>query len=156
MTQYINEYLIKVRGLKKQLPTKEEWVAAFELYYSELNPSIKDLEVRRITAAFNNKEPMILYIDAITQEPQIAVCMTTEKELQTFSKGDIVKHVKSDGDYEVLEWDALLTSDKTKMVVYRSTDYSKPEVWIRPVTEFGDGRFKLIQKYGSDRRYGTE
>lgn len=67
--------------------------------------------------------------------------------------GDIVKHIKSNRTYEIIAFGALLESDKTPMVVYRSTDINKPVVLIRPVDKFCDRRFQLVQKYGTDRQY---
>lgn len=54
-------------------------------------------------------------------------------------------HVKSGGQYSVLEEGKLQTAepvgDMTDVVIYRSTSGG---IWVRPTDEFYDGRFEII------------
>lgn len=55
-------------------------------------------------------------------------------------KGARAVHVKSGGEYEVVEV-ANMEADQTLVVVYRSL--STGQVWVRPYVEFSDGRFSF-------------
>lgn len=63
------------------------------------------------------------------------------KDSDTFLKGDIVKHVKTNGYYEVLAPSALIEEDMSEVTVYLSLKDNV--VWVRPKQEFCDGRFVL-------------
>lgn len=52
---------------------------------------------------------------------------------------NIWRHVKTAATYRVLR-EGLLEADKTPVVVYQSI--SSGEVWVRPKSEFLDGRFE--------------
>jgi hypothetical protein len=71
------------------------------------------------------------------------LCPTHNKlKKYCFSEGIAVRHIKTGGLYFILSY-GLLESDKTPVVVYKSL--SDKQVWIRPVTEFEDGRFELFK-----------
>jgi hypothetical protein len=57
-----------------------------------------------------------------------------------------VKHKKRGGTYEVVGYGEIQTDtplgDYAKVVVYR--DETAGHIWIRPVSEFGDGRFEEL------------
>ena len=66
--------------------------------------------------------------------------------------GAVYKHVKRGGFYVILTRDAISQNedpnhDNVKYVVYQSL--KDQTVWVRPLYEFFDGRFKLI-----DTNYG--
>jgi hypothetical protein len=55
---------------------------------------------------------------------------------------NLYRHVKTNGEYQVLvEW-ALLEHNQEPHVVYKSMVDNK--VWVRPYKEFFDGRFTRI------------
>jgi len=55
-------------------------------------------------------------------------------------KGHTYEHRKG-GLYVVID-DGLLESDGTEVVIYRAV--SDQQVWVRPIVEFADGRFKEV------------
>ena len=58
-----------------------------------------------------------------------------------------VRHIKRGSEYDVLGQAMLQTStpltDMETMIVYRGDD---GQMWVRPVSEFEDGRFEPITK----------
>lgn len=54
----------------------------------------------------------------------------------------LYRHVKRGTIYEVLFDDATRESDKAQLVVYRCIEDGK--VWVRPASEFFDGRFEIL------------
>lgn len=57
----------------------------------------------------------------------------------------IYRHVKKGGLYMVLHWDARIeASPHDEAVVYKSL--RNGQVWVRPLTEFMDGRFKCVSR----------
>jgi hypothetical protein len=56
-------------------------------------------------------------------------------------KGEIYKHLKTGGLYEFVDM-GLIEATKQVAVIYRCQNTG--QVWIRPVTEFFDGRFECI------------
>lgn len=53
-------------------------------------------------------------------------------------------NVKTGGLYVIVEDNALKEHDRAQMVVYRSL--LTGQVWVRPLAEFYDGRFKLLSQ----------
>lgn len=56
-------------------------------------------------------------------------------------------HTKTAGVYTVLHL-ALNEADLSRVVVYQSKDTG--DVWVRPLSQFADGRFVLISLFGED------
>jgi hypothetical protein len=59
-----------------------------------------------------------------------------------FVVGDIVRHKRTGGRYEITAW-ARLESSLEEVIVYRSL--TTPESWVRPRSEMFDGRFERIR-----------
>ena len=55
----------------------------------------------------------------------------------------LFRHVKTGRDYEMLHEEAYAEQTGVELVVYRSL--STNVIWIRPKSEFFDGRFKEIK-----------
>lgn len=57
------------------------------------------------------------------------------------------KHVKTGHFYEIVSL-GVIEKDGTPAVIYRRvfSDPTGPILWIRPLDEFMDGRFKRIEK----------
>ena len=62
------------------------------------------------------------------------------------SDGEIYRHIKTGRLYQVVCL-GLIESDQVMAVVYRSL--VDDVVWIRPLTEFNDGRFEFVKKGGN-------
>lgn len=58
------------------------------------------------------------------------------------------QHRKSGGLYTVLYDNATREHDLEPVVVYRAL--SDGRIWVRPATEFFDGRFEMITAGGDD------
>lgn len=56
----------------------------------------------------------------------------------------VYRHVKTGGLYVVLHWDARIEASMDEAVVYQSLKDGM--MWVRPKTEFMDGRFKCISR----------
>jgi hypothetical protein len=56
----------------------------------------------------------------------------------------IYQHVKTGGLYQVIEWHAKHEATTDEVVVYRNL--ASGLVWVRPYSEFLDGRFKCLTK----------
>lgn len=56
----------------------------------------------------------------------------------------IYRHVKTGGLYYVIEWNAKIEGTMEDAVVYRNIVTGM--VWVRPYSEFLDGRFKCLTK----------
>ena len=61
--------------------------------------------------------------------------------ITTCNIGSLFRHKKTGGVYRPLMV-CELESDLTEMVVYKNIDTGR--VWVRPVSEFYDGRFEPI------------
>lgn len=59
-------------------------------------------------------------------------------------RSQVYRHTKTGGLYTVLANNALLERSPEPQVVYRSL--KDGQVWVRPWTEFYDGRYKCIPK----------
>lgn len=64
--------------------------------------------------------------------------------MQEDPRSKIYQHVKTGGLYIVLENDAFLEKSVEQCTIYKSLQNGK--IWIRPYTEFWDGRFRCILK----------
>ena len=53
------------------------------------------------------------------------------------------KHKKTGGLYTVLYGQATLEADLSDVVVYRAL--SDGRIWVRPASEFFDGRFEMVE-----------
>jgi len=93
----------------------------------------EDINLYSITPITGYYESSFDYMIEATIEYTVA-----KKE---FKDGNLVKHVKSGGFYRVLSNNVLNEADKTKMVVYLSLQDGV--IWVRPSSEFNDGRFVL-------------
>lgn len=56
----------------------------------------------------------------------------------------IYRHLKSGGLYHVLHWDARIEATMEDAVVYQSLRDGM--TWVRPRSEFSDGRFKCVSR----------
>lgn len=61
---------------------------------------------------------------------------------RVFGASEIWRHVKSDGLYTVVDQNAIIEATMAPAVCYRSL--FDGQVWVRPATEFFDGRFVNI------------
>lgn len=55
---------------------------------------------------------------------------------------DTYKHLKTNGNYWLLHDDAKLEWDLSQVVIYKSQ--KDGSIWIRPKSEFFDGRFVKV------------
>ena len=60
--------------------------------------------------------------------------------------GGIFRHKKTGGEYVVMMF-ATIEATMTQAVVYKST--ATDQAWVRPVSEFEDGRFELVRQQGA-------
>ncbi len=63
--------------------------------------------------------------------------------LGIFKTGDILKHVKTGGTYEVI---GLATIEATLAAAYVYKAQSNQTLWIRPQQEMEDGRFVVLNR----------
>ena len=56
--------------------------------------------------------------------------------------GQTYRHKKTGNLYRVLHADARIEATNTEAVVYTRADFETGIVWVRPLTEFLDGRFE--------------
>jgi len=63
-----------------------------------------------------------------------------------FKQGQIVRHLNTGGEYVIVGTPDVfrLEADRKPAYAYRSTDPTKPEVWVREQSEMEDGRFKTL------------
>lgn len=59
-----------------------------------------------------------------------------------FEAGSIVKHLKSGNLYLILHSNCFIEASLTPAYVYKS--FKDEIVWVRPYSEFEDGRFTLV------------
>lgn len=81
------------------------------------------------------------FTDLSPEQMDAAVVRDTNRILSAAAGvygGMEVRHVKS-GDHYVVICEALIEATMTKAIVYRSVTDSV--TWVRPATEFCDGRF---------------
>ncbi len=57
--------------------------------------------------------------------------------------GQVYRHVKTGNFYRVIIADARIEATNTEAVVYRREDIEVGTVWVRPRSEFTDGRFEF-------------
>ena len=69
--------------------------------------------------------------------------------------GHMVWQHKKGGRYRVLTV-AINEADLKPVVVYQSTDPNNTPIWVRPVEEFLDGRFKALGPIGGIEEDGSE
>lgn len=55
--------------------------------------------------------------------------------------GKLYRHKKTGGFYHVVLEDAIIEATMERAVIYRALSDNK--VWVRPYSEFADGRFEL-------------
>ncbi len=58
--------------------------------------------------------------------------------------GQHYRHKKTGNVYVVLLADCRIEATNTEAVAYRRVEDSAAPVWIRPYTEFADGRFEHV------------
>lgn len=61
----------------------------------------------------------------------------------------IYRHVMTGGLYVVLHWEAMIESSMDKDVIYQSL--SSCTIWVRPKSEFMDGRFECVPRDQIDK-----
>lgn len=74
--------------------------------------------------------------------PDSVFKMLFKKYEPMFNVNDLVQHKKG-GVYQILHI-AIMEDSKELVYVYKECDYDK--VWVRPIQEMEDGRFKLYVK----------
>ena len=68
--------------------------------------------------------------------------MLFKKYEPMFNVNDLVQHKKG-GVYQILH---IAIIEKTNELVYVYKEYNSDKVWVRPIQEIEDGRFKLYVK----------
>ena len=64
-------------------------------------------------------------------------------------RGQAYRHKKTGNVYRVVLADCRIEATNTEAVAYRRADDPHAGVWIRPRSEFCDGRFEYVEIVGS-------